>query len=96
MFDEVVQQYGSDSDGQTLKSQLGILQSHFTRREESVRLFHVVEYLTSLGESCCMILSEVKKLVSLILVLPATNARSKRSFSALKRAKIYLRNSMTQ
>ena len=52
MFDEVVQLYGSDFDGQTLKSQLGILQSHFIRSEESVRLFHVVEYLISLDESC--------------------------------------------
>ena len=43
-----------------------------------------------------MILSEVKKLVSMILVLPATNATSERSFSALKWVKTYLRNSMTQ
>ena len=76
MLDEVVQLYGSDFDGHTLKSQLGILQSHFTRSEESVHLSHVAEYLTSLGESCCMILSEAKKLVSLILVLPATNETS--------------------
>lgn len=36
------------------------------------------------------------KLVCLILVMPATNATSERSFSALKRVKTYLRTSMKQ
>ena len=34
--------------------------------------------------------------MKLILVMPATNATSERSFSALKRVKTYLRSSMTQ
>ena len=41
-------------------------------------------------------LSEVVKLVSLILVMPATNATSERSFSAMRRVKTYLRGSMKQ
>ena len=40
--------------------------------------------------------SEVIKLLKLILVMPATNAISERSFSALKRVKTYLRTTMTQ
>ena len=40
--------------------------------------------------------SEVIKLLKLILVMPATNAISERSSSALKRVKTYLRTTMTQ
>ena len=38
--------------------------------------------------------SEVCKLIHLILVMPATNAFSERSFSSLRRIKTYLRSTM--
>lgn len=41
-------------------------------------------------------LGQVELLTSLVLTMPATNAVSERSFSALKRVKTYLRNSMGQ
>lgn len=41
-------------------------------------------------------LSEVERLVGLILTLPATNAASERTFSTLKRVKTYLRSTMSQ
>ena len=41
-------------------------------------------------------LSEVHKLILLYLTIPVTTATAERSFSALKRIKTYLRNSMTQ
>ena len=40
--------------------------------------------------------SEIVTLVRLILVMPATNATSERTFSALRRVKTYLRATMTQ
>ena len=40
--------------------------------------------------------SDVWKVLKLLLVLPATNATSERSFSALRRLKTYLRTTMTQ
>ena len=40
--------------------------------------------------------SGVWKVLKLLLVLPATNATSERSFSALRRVKTYLRTTMTQ
>ena len=43
-----------------------------------------------------MVVSEVLKLVKLILLVPATNAVSERSCSTLCRVKTYLRSSMTQ
>lgn len=40
--------------------------------------------------------SEIITLMQLILVLPATNATSERSFSAMRRVKNYLRSTMGQ
>ena len=42
------------------------------------------------------LISEVSKLVRLLFVMPATNAGSERSFSALRRIKTYLRSTMSQ
>ena len=42
-----------------------------------------------------MLVAEVIKVVKLILVMPATNVVSKRSFSSLKRIKTYLRSATT-
>jgi len=42
------------------------------------------------------LLNEVVKLAKLILVMPATNSTSERSFSALRRFKTYLRSTMIQ
>ena len=39
---------------------------------------------------------QVCKLVRLLLVMPATNAQSERSFSAVRRIKTYLRSRMSQ
>ena len=41
-------------------------------------------------------MSQVSKLVKLLLVMPATNAGSERSFSAVRRIKTYLRSTMSQ
>ena len=41
-------------------------------------------------------MSEVCTVASLILVMPASNAVSERSFSSLRRLKSYLRSTMTQ
>ena len=41
-------------------------------------------------------MSEVMKLIKLILMMPATNAVSERSASALRRVKTYLRTTMHQ
>ena len=40
-------------------------------------------------------MSELVKLMKLVLVLPATNTISERAFSALKRVKTYMRSTMT-
>ena len=52
--------------------------------------------MKSLSEGQRALLSEVCTLSSLILVMPATNAISERSFSSLRRVKNYLRSTMSQ
>ena len=42
------------------------------------------------------LISEVIRVAKLIVVCPATNATSERSFSALRRAKSYLQSTMNQ
>ena len=50
----------------------------------------------SLSPAQKVLLAEVCTFIKLILVMPATNAASERSFSAMRRVKSYLRTTMTQ
>ena len=64
--------------------------------KDDISLSAIVQYLVSLSEQVRSIYSEIVVLVELILVMPATNATSERSFSALRRIKTYLRTTMSQ
>ena len=55
-----------------------------------------IKIISSLNASQRMLVTEVLKLVKLILLVPATNAVSERSCSTLRRVKTYLRSSMSQ
>ena len=59
-------------------------------------LHSIVEYVKSMSVTQRALMSEVCTFISKILVMPATNAISERSFSALRRVKTYLRTTMTQ
>ena len=61
-----------------------------------ITIFDIKEYILALSTNQQSLLSEVRLLLKLILVLPATNATSELSFSALRRVKSYLRNTMGQ
>ena len=52
--------------------------------------------LLSISSTQRILLNSACQLFRLLLVLPATNATSERSFSALRRIKSYLRSTMTQ
>ncbi len=54
------------------------------------------QYFLSLSSAQLSLLSEAKRLLQLMLVMPATNASSERSFSALRHVKTYLRATMNQ
>ena len=63
--------------------------------ENRVGIKDAITIISSLNTFQELVVSEVLKLVKLILTVPATNAVSERSCSTLRRFKTYLRSSMT-
>ena len=59
-------------------------------------IFDIRDCFKSLSIAQRSLLSQVSRAVQLVLVMPATNATSERSFSALRRVKSYLRSMMGQ
>ena len=68
-----------DFDASQLKMQLGILSANFSCESAHINLHDVISHLRELSSAQKSLISEVCKLVSLILVMPATNAVSERS-----------------
>ena len=91
----VIDFYKDDFNHEQLCMQLGILASNIPL-EAAQNLNTVITYLQELSQAQRLLLSEVCILAFLILVMPATNAVSERSFSALRRLKTYLRSTMNQ
>lgn len=90
--------YKDDFNEASLKVQLKLFTSGYSQAEKSSQpsLCEVVEYMKSLSPAMQSGISEVVKLLKLILVMPAMNAVSERSASALRRVKTYLRTTMHQ
>ena len=96
-LNEVVSFYKDDFKPTELTTQLKLLGTHFSaQNSKSVTFQDCLQYLQSLSEAQKTFYSEVCVLVRLILVMPATNAVSERSFSSMKRLKSYLRSTMNQ
>ena len=90
----VSQFYGSDLNQDNLQAQLTTL--HNGTNKPVTDLKSIVAYLKCLDAVGMEYYSEVIKVIKLILVMPATNALSERSFSVLHRIKSWLRTSMDQ
>ena len=75
--------------------QLDILASNFPAGCEA-NLESLLTYLRELTGAQKVLVFQVCKLASLLLVLPATNAVSECSFSCLRHVKTYLRATMSQ
>ena len=92
--------YGDNLDQQVLATQLYALHcnlpSELQTEKNGEKIKGIVKFLQSLGDTECLLYSMVFQLVKLILVMPATNAISERSFSALRRIKTWLRSTMQQ
>ena len=95
-FDCIVGFYDVDFNPALLKTQLQVLSSNFYHAESRIFLSDITKFFKSLTSAQQEIFSEVCKLFRLLLVMPATNAVSERSFSALRRIKTYLRSTMSQ
>ena len=71
-----------------LSTQLAVLPNSL-RAEGKLNIPEVIKRFRSMIAARKNLLSEVMKAVKLLLMMPATNAISERSFSALKRVKTY-------
>ena len=87
--------YKGDLNLEQLRMQLNVMASNIPK-ESADNLNSILQYLRELSGVQKCLLCEVCTLVQLILVMPATNAISERSFSSLRRVKTYLRSTMTQ
>ena len=76
--------------------QLEIFATDFTTTSSPVTLADIVTYAKGLTPCQKELISQVCTLLKLILVIPATNAVSERTFSTLRRVKSYLRSTMSQ
>lgn len=93
-FDSVTTFYKDDFDRGLLSAQLQNLTTWFAGN--TVSLKECLAFLRALPQAQKSFFSEVCRLVNLTLVMPATNAVSERSFSAMRRLKTYLRRTMRQ
>ena len=84
--------YNEDFDAQVLD----IMSCNLPDNPKKHDLHSVLSYLRDMPDFQRALMSQVCKLASLILVMPATNSTSERSFSALRRVKTYLYSTMTQ
>ena len=96
-LNEVVSFYRDDFNPTELTTQLKLLGTHFSEQNStSVTFQDCLQYLRSLSDAQRSFYTEVCVLVRLILVMPATNAVSERSFSSMRRLKSYLRSTINQ
>ena len=91
----VIRNYGVDKfDVPLLKAQFLHLPEvgKFYGLDHRTQLSGVISLFQKLDPGKKMLIEEVLRLAKFILVIPATNAVSKRSLSSLKRIKTYLRS----
>ena len=73
-----------------------MLSTTCTEKPPNMVMSEIIDFYKSLTPAQQLLLSEVCKLFKLLLVMPATNATSERSFSPLCRIKSYLHSTMNQ
>ena len=95
-FDFVTKFYESDLNVHALEMQLQIFATNFTIEGKNTSIKDIWKYLRNISSAQRALLSEICVIAKLILVMPATNAISERSFSALRRVKTSLQSSMKQ
>lgn len=97
-LDYVTKFYGSDFNAELLKTQLEVFSASqsSTPPVKEIHLSDVLNFFTTMTSAQRDLLSEVCQVFQLLLVMPATNAVSERSFSSLRRVKTYLRSTMAQ
>ena len=92
-LEQVLEFYKDDFDEDNLRAQWQSFKSMFKKKDNLV-FGDIIDYFKKLEPQILSLLSEVCKIVKLILVLPASNAESERSFSKMKLVKDRLRSTM--
>ena len=94
-FEFVIKFHGNDFEPSSLKVQLETLCTNFIsmgdRRPGHITLPYIFQQFHEMSKSKALMFLQILVLIRLILVMPATNATSEKSFSALRRVKTYLR-----
>ena len=84
---EVLQFYNNekshDFNEDSLRTQLKMFSANFPQKDDT-NMEKIIEHLMSMPSSSRKMISEVVKILELILVLPATNATSERTFSKVR------------
>ena len=80
-----------DFDKPLLETQLQIFSSKYVDATSKVSLKEIFDYLRTLTEDQRVFFSQVNHLAKLILIMPASNVASERSFSTMRKIKNYLR-----
>ena len=90
--------YKDDIKPEVLQVQLVTFGANFPNNPGKKRptVFDIRDYMTAMTQAQRDLLDQVVNIMKLILVMPATNSTSERSFSALRRVKTYLRSTMGQ
>ena len=88
--------YEDDFDSSQLSAQLQNLGTFFSGNTEKVSLHDCLVALQNFSSAQKEFFCQICTLARLILVMPATNAASERSFSAMRRLKMYLQSTMRQ
>ena len=79
-------------ESEALSVQLKMFVQHYKPRT----MYCAKEAFQLMSSDTRLLFSQVEQLLRLLLVCPATSCEAERSFSALRRIKTWLRNSMTQ
>ena len=97
-FSGLLSAYGKELDKDRLAAQLRVLHRNIPldiqQEKGGIKLKSILNFLCCLSPAERQFYSNVVHLAKLILVMPATNAISERSFSALRRLKTWLRSTM--
>jgi hypothetical protein len=78
------------------KEKLSIQLPMFRAQGKANTLNSAVELLSTMTPEVRMLFSQVELLIRCLLVVPCSNATAERSFSELRRLKIWLRTTMSQ
>ena len=92
----VTEFYGNDFKEDVLDTQLKSLHFVLSSTHDATTFYDIRAGVKELSNGSKAFISEIVKLLKLLIVMPATNAVSERSFSAMRRLYTYCRTNMSQ